>query len=131
MVQLSWPTHGAHVFGRGDQLMPITWENAVDVNGQSFDVVAKYGRTWSCRVHDAPRWPDYDDDGEEVTFDFPVYGCSCDSARWETNYDEIVFVLDGGMSKILRAYYVPAITEMLNNEILLKGLIEIRSDRPD
>lgn len=103
----------------------IVWADSVEQAGQTFDLVARYRRVWTCRVHDRPH-VEYDEYGDEIEWNWPVPGCTCDTtARWEET-DDIEFVLEGVLSKFLRAFYVPSIMEQLNNEVLFTKLMESR-----
>ena len=84
-------------------------------------------QVWTCRVHDYDASPDpYDDYGydEGYSFDFPPYGCTCSTkARWKGT-GVWRYVMEPILNEILRDFYLPAITEQLNNETLLRALMK-------
>jgi len=86
-------------------------------------------QVWTCRIHDDHYDRDYYEDDYEraIEFDFPVYGCTCDtSARWRGT-GEWEYVMEGILGSILRDLYLPPIIEQLNNDTLLGELFK---DKP-
>jgi hypothetical protein len=82
---------------------------------------------WTCPVHEdyegMYRDP-YEDEYDDVEFDFPVYGCTCDtSAKWKGT-GVWRYVIEGILNEILRNFYLPPIIEQMNNEILLGQLMK-------
>lgn len=77
---------------------------------------------WSCPIHVEPL-PDYwDDDYDEIEFDFPVYGCTCDTrAKWRGT-GVWKYVMESIFNQILRDFYLPSVLESLNNTVLLDAL---------
>jgi len=104
----------------------IRWENAVEKEGQTFDLIATYRREWTCPVHDRPWYPDDEEYDDEIVWNFRPYGCRCEhGAEWVTT-DDLVFHLEGTLTKILKAFYLPTIRDQLSNTILLDRLMEER-----
>jgi hypothetical protein len=83
---------------------------------------------WSCSLHDYDVSPDpYDDyyDGDDPhMFDFPEYGCTCATTAHYKGTGVWRYVMESILNEILRNYYLPAITEQLNQgSVFLQALM--------
>lgn len=88
-------------------------------NGIHGEWVEREKRIWTCKVHDRPIYPDYDEDGNEDSWDWPIYGCSCNSTAEWVGTGEMELVFESSLSAMLKAYYLPAITESMTRPMLV------------
>jgi hypothetical protein len=85
-------------------------------------------RKWNCSIHEEPQHEYWNDDGywdDEPSWEWAVYGCTCDrTAKWVPTGFYVAVPDLNGISKLLYDLYLPAVMETLNKDVLLLDRLE-------